>query len=47
MENKTGKQYKLRIKKKKKKKKKTSTKKKKRKKEQREPKNTDHPGQIK
>ena len=45
MENKTGKQYKLRIKKKKKKKKKTSTKK--RKKEQREPKNTDHPGQIK
>ena len=45
MENKTGKHYKLRIKNKKKKKKKTSTKK--RKKEQREPKNTDHPGQIK
>ena len=47
MENKTGKQYKLRIKKKKKKKKKKTSTKKKRKKEQREPKNTDHPGQIK
>ena len=44
MENKTGKQYKLRIKKKKKKKRQAQ---KKRKKEQREPKNTDHPGQIK
>ena len=45
MENKTEKQYKLRIRKKTTKKK-TSTKNKE-KKEQREPKNTDHPGQIK
>ena len=42
MENKTGKQYKLRIKKNSNKIKMTSTKK-----EKREPKNTDHPGQIK